>query len=228
MIWRTKPAISPGRTRHDKTAHSYLDGHEPRQLLSSRRKEVHLRKLLAACSAILGAVAVLTTFALPASASTAPHLAGPANQLTGAERAALPRTYFFKVASASPAFSAAPAISAVPAALPINSSFDFCNSNIACFDATLHYVSRTRFQIESAQLIDSLCDNRSVFADVYDQNGFLGEFRNSEGCHNAADFPTETLTDSGGVSFVQMHLYACNTLSCSSIVLSLKHGNPDF
>jgi hypothetical protein len=186
-----------------------------------------LRKLLAACGAILGAVAVLTTFTWPASASSTPPL-GPANQMTGAERAALPKVYFSKIASSSPTFSSAPATSAVPAASPINSSFDFCNSNIACFDATLHYVSRNEFQLQDAQLIDSLCDNRSVFADVYDQNGFLAEFGNSLGCHRVADFSTKTITDPNGVSYVQIALYACNTLSCSSVVFSLEHHNPDF
>ena len=142
--------------------------------------------------------------------------------MRGAERASLPAVRFFKIASASPVTWVA------PEALPVNSSFDFCNTNIACFDATLHYVSRTKFQIESAQLIDSLCDNRSVFADVYDQNGALIEFRNSKGCHMVANFSTQTITDSGGVSFVQIQLYACNALSCSSVVLSQRHGNPDF
>lgn len=92
--------------------------------------------------------------------------------------------------------------------------------------ATLHYVSRTQFQLQGTQLVDSLCDNRSVYADVYAQHGFLLEFGNSLGCHRAADFRTVTVTDSGGVSYVQIALYACNFWGCSSTAWSVNHTNP--
>jgi hypothetical protein len=153
------------------------------------------------------------------------HATRPAIHLTGAERVRLPTG--FARASAAPVRSSAPD-SATPAVLPVNSEFSFCNSNIACFVAELHYVSRTEFQLENAQLEDTLCDNRSVFADVYDQNGFLAEFRNSEGCNSTADFPTETISDPNGVAYVYIRLYACNSTSCSSVVNSRRHGNPHF
>lgn len=150
--------------------------------------------------------------------------------MTGAERAALPRMSFSRTAPTSrfPYVSAASASSAagVLPANSINSTFAFCNSNIACFDATLHYVSSTEFQLYSTQLIDSLCDNRSVYADVYDQNFFLAEFSNSMGCHTVANFSSETISDPNGVSYVHIELYACNLTSCSSAAWSLEHGNP--
>lgn len=208
-----------------------------------------LKALILFGAALGAASAVVATIALPASASTGQYPSRPASQPTGAERAALSKAYFKsraipltqqafqmqgagagRVALSNAYFfktSVSSDISAAPDTSPINSSFQFCNANIACFDATLHYVNRTKFQLESTQLIDSLCDNRSVFADVYDQNGFLGEFRNSEGCHNAVNFPTETMSDSLGESFVQIKLYACST-SCSSVASSLKHSNPYF
>lgn len=194
-----------------------------------------LRKLLAACGAVLGAVTVLAVSAIPAFASTVvPHAgpanAGPANRMTGAQRAALPKVSFSQTAPTSrfPYVSASSASPASPALATnsVNSTFAFCNSNIACFDATLHYVSRTEFQLYSSQLIDSLCDNRSVYADVYDQSYFLGEFSNSMGCHTVANFSSETISDPNGVSYVQIELYACNLLSCSSAAWSLRHGNP--
>jgi hypothetical protein len=181
-----------------------------------------MRKSLAACGALLAA-ATLALSAGPASASTVSQATRPARTMTGAQRAALPRVSFSRIASPTPA---RPSAQIVPAANAVNSEFDFCNSNIACFLSTLHFVSHTQFQLQSTQLVDSLCDNRSVYADVYDQNGYLAEFSNSLGCHRVADFPTETISDSGGVRYVQIDLYACNFWGCSSDAWSLPHWSP--
>ena len=172
-----------------------------------------MHRSLAPFGAILGAVAVLAALTSPASASASEHAGTPPGSS-------------FTQAAPREAFSLPAGPFAAPAANPVNSTFSFCDSNIACFDATLHYVSRTQFQLQGTQLIDSLCDNRSVYADVYDQNGYLGEFRNSLGCHRAADFPTETLSDGSGVTYVQINLYACSSLSCSGNAWSLRHGSP--
>jgi hypothetical protein len=169
-----------------------------------------LHKSLAAFGAVLGAGAVLAALTSPAYASV---------------RAGTPGSSFTQTAPRQ-AFPPPLGASAAPAGNAVNSLFEFCNSNIACFDATLHYVSRTEFQLQGAQLIDSLCDNRSVYADVYDQNGFLGEFSNSMGCHTVADFPIETISDGNGVTYVQLDLYACNFWGCSSVAWSLKHWSP--
>jgi hypothetical protein len=186
-----------------------------------------------AVSAIPASASTATSRAGPANAAPAdagPVPAGPANQMTGAERAALPPMAFSPTVPTS-RFSYLSATSASPASPllatnSVNSTFAFCNSNIACFDATLHFVSRTEFQLYSTQLIDSLCDSRSVYADVYDQSFFLGEFSNSMGCHTVGNFSSETISDPNGISYVQIELYACNLTSCSSDAWSLRHGNP--
>jgi len=128
-------------------------------------------------------------------------------------------------AYASPA---ATTTAAAPAASPVNSDFSFCNSNIACFAAELHYAGHKSFTLSSIQLENSLCDNRSAFADVYDQNGFMHEFENSS-CNTTKDFSSANLNDPDGVHYVYIRLYQCNLniiTGCSSVKNSQKHYNP--
>ena len=137
-------------------------------------------------------------------------------------------------ASGLPSASYAPTTAVIPNAGSVDSSFAFCNTprggpTIACFAAELHYVSRTQFRLNTIQLEDSLCDARSAVADVYDQNGWTGhEFVDSNGCHTTKDFGSVTISDSDGVQYVYIRLYACNSLNCSNGVNSLRHFNPHF
>lgn len=129
------------------------------------------------------------------------------------------------------ATSGAVTASAIPAAGSVDSSFSFCNTpkggaTIACFAAELHYNSKTSFKLNTIQIEDRLCDARSSYADVYDQNGWLGvEFVNNH-CNTTVDYGTTTISDPDGVQYVYIRLYACNSTSCSSAVNSLKHDNP--
>lgn len=151
--------------------------------------------------------------------------------MTGSERAAL-KTGLINCNVVAP--SSAPAAAAVPnvaAAGSVDSSFSFCNTpkggaTIACFAAELHYVSKTRANLNTVQLEDRLCDARSSYADVYDQNGWLGvEFVNNH-CNTTNDWSQVVISDPDGIQYVQIRLYACNSTSCSSVVNSLKHYNP--
>lgn len=128
-------------------------------------------------------------------------------------------------AYASPA---AATTAATPAASPVDSNFSFCNSNIACFKAKLHFAGHKSFTLSSIQLENKLCDNRSAYADVYDQNGYMYEFRNSS-CNTTKDFSSVNLNDSGGVHYVYIALYQCNLniiTGCSSNKNSTWHYNP--
>lgn len=173
-------------------------------------------------------------------AVTVPSSCQPAEQMTASERTALLnsglRLLKCKVSPQSSTAlgpdrsSAAPAI---PAIGSVDSSFDFCNTpkggaTIACFAAELHYNSRTSFKLNTIQLEDRLCDGRSSYADVYDQNGWLGvEFVNNH-CNTTVDYPTTTISDPDGVQYVYIHLYACNSTSCSDAWNSYRHYNPKY
>lgn len=130
----------------------------------------------------------------------------PANNMTGQQRAAM--------------------IAALPA-----QSFRFasqCRTAGGIHTTALReFTGKTTFQLTYVNLQDTLCDNRSVYADVYTDNGWLGEFVNSAGCHSDAvwDDPIH-FTDVGNVQYVFIRLYACNSTSCSSYTDSARHWNP--
>jgi hypothetical protein len=207
---------------------------------------MNLRRLLLALG---GAAALMLTVPSAAfattGASTVSHQATasatcrPADQMTGSERAALkmgrtnckvaaPSSASIAPGSGAPVSAGAPA---APAAGSVDSSFSFCNTpkggpTIACFLAELHYVSRTEFRLNTIQLEDRLCDARSSYADVYTQDGWTGiEYVNNQ-CNTTVDVPETTHSDSNGIQYVQIRLYACNSTSCSSAVNSLAHYNP--
>jgi hypothetical protein len=51
----------------------------------------------------------------------------------------------------------------------VDSNSSFCNTaggTIACFSAHLHYENRYNFYLSNIGLEDTLCDSRSVYADV--------------------------------------------------------------
>lgn len=124
---------------------------------------------------------------------------------------------------------------------PINSVFSFCNNTgsnntaIACFSANLHFNSANVFTLSNIKLTDRKCDARSALALVHDQSdiypvGIYGgryyTYKNSNGCGTTEEISTNTFERTGGVNFVQIALFACNSTSCSSTVESLRHGNP--
>jgi hypothetical protein len=190
-------------------------------------------------AAIAAVTAAAVSVAMPATASEITNTTGPAsgttisqpaNEMTSPERGALPASGFWFAStpgSASP--SKASSSSVIPAAGTVDSTFNFANNtggHIASFNAHLHFVSFTEFTLSDVNLLDTLCDNRSVFADVYNQDGFLGEFKNGNGCGSTAHWASETISYPDGTDFVYIALYACNTTSCSSVAYSLNHYNP--
>jgi hypothetical protein len=192
-----------------------------------------MRRSLIAFTTVVSIATTLTLVSLSASASTT-HTARPATTATqtclpairetGVERAAQIGTGFRQCTVSS--LSSLPSLSAAPDASPVNSIFSFCNSNLACFAAELHFVGKDRFTLSTVQLEKRGCDNRASYADVTDQNGFLGEFENPD-CETTADWsgPIE-FYDPDGVHYVYIRLYDCNTLTCSSVKNSEYHYNP--
>jgi hypothetical protein len=128
-------------------------------------------------------------------------------------------TFFTPPASAS---------TATPAARPASSShFNVCRDReVACFRAELTFQGDDTFVLSDVRLTDTGCDTRSVFAFVYDENGFLGQFENGHGCDTTATWSSERMSDPHGTAWVQIRLYACNPMSCISLPYSLKHYDP--
>jgi hypothetical protein len=122
----------------------------------------------------------------------------------------------------------ASASEATPDARPERSShFNVCrDQEIACFRAELTFQGHDSFVLSDVRLRDTGCDTRSIFAFVYDENGFLGQFQNAHGCNTTARPSDQTMSDPLGTTWVQMRLYACDTTSCISIPYSLKHYDP--
>jgi len=111
----------------------------------------------------------------------------------------------------------------------INSTFSFSNDDLAFFRARLHYINRTHFRLSKITLRDSKCDNRSVYADVTDQDGFIHDFANHKGCGHAVKPAAITLSDPSGVHYIYIRLYACNNnpvSPCSDVTASSHHSNP--
>jgi hypothetical protein len=107
------------------------------------------------------------------------------------------------------------------------SHFNVCDDEqAACFKAKLTFQGDDTFVLSNVRLADTRCNDRSVFAYVEDQNGFLGQVENANGCHTTATWSSLALSDPRGVEWVQMRLYACDPTSCISIPYSLEHHNP--
>lgn len=137
-------------------------------------------------------------------------------------------------ASASSSTASASTAVAVIGPLPVDSVFNFCNTTggkIGCFIAHLHYVSRNEFTLSDVQVQDTLNDSRSVIADIYNQDGWLGEFVNSQGPNTTASWEGPIpFSYPYGTKLVYVRLYACNnnpfTPPCSRSKNSRTHGNP--
>lgn len=135
------------------------------------------------------------------------------------------------VRSASRA-SDAPGTTASPQAGSRQSEFSFCNDTggktIACFVAELTFTGRNNFNLTSIALSDDLCDNRSVYASIYSQASYFGQFYNTRGCGNTVDWagPYDFADTSHGVEYVYIDLYAANSTSESSHAYSPLHYNP--
>ena len=129
---------------------------------------------------------------------------------------------------------AGPSAVYVPAAGSRVSTFDFSNSNIAHFHATLTFNSRYSFTISNVTLSDTLKDSRSVLALAEDQNfayakgtnPALYTWKNDLGAGNTIKGATFTFESSDPVQYVRIALYAANLNGESSIVYSLNHDNP--
>jgi hypothetical protein len=127
-----------------------------------------------------------------------------------------------------------PVGAAAPDAPPATSTFNFENSNIAKFSATLTFHSDYSFTISNVRLSDTLADNRSVLALAEDNNFAYAKgtdpglytWKNSSGAGSTLDGATYTFESSDPVQYVQIALYAANENGQSSIVYSLKHANP--
>lgn len=117
---------------------------------------------------------------------------------------------------------------------PADAKFDFCNTTggiIGCFNAMLHFVSATEFQLYDVEVSDDICDSRSVYADIDSQAVDFGTFGNTGGCGTTAfdDTSTYDFTDSfDGVQYVYIDLYACGSIlsGCSSDTFSTAQANP--
>jgi hypothetical protein len=123
---------------------------------------------------------------------------------------------------------------AVPQAPPVTSTFSFENDGIAKFTATLTFQSRYTFTISNVRLSDTKADSRSVLALAEDNNfayvkgtdPALYTWKNSSGAGHTISGTTFTFESTEEVQYVQIALYAANENGESSIVYSLKHGNP--
>lgn len=177
-----------------------------------------------------GVAAVSLATASPAFAAlgAASQLCKPADQMTGDERRSLPQTYV--ISCTRPSANRASASPGQPVGVYSHSGgFSFSNSNIAWFSTDYRWVNRYNFELRNVQLKDTGCDARAVFADVYDQNGWLGEFKNGKGCNTTAKWAGPiNFGDLGGVAWFYVRLYACNSWGCSSYTSSSKKYNPHY
>lgn len=107
------------------------------------------------------------------------------------------------------------------------SHFNVCDDEqAACFRAKLTFQGDDTFVLSDVRLADTRCNDRSVFAYVEDQNGFLVQFENAKGCYTTEAWSSQTIVDPHGTAWVQIRLYACDPTSCISIPYSLKHYDP--
>jgi hypothetical protein len=128
------------------------------------------------------------------------------------------------IAFALPASASTAAARALRPASP--SHFNVCDDEqAACFKAKLTFQGDDTFVLSNVRLADTRCNDRSVFAYVEDQDGFLAQFENAMGCHTTATWSSLTISDPHGTRWVQIRLYACDPTSCISIPYSLKHYN---
>lgn len=137
--------------------------------------------------------------------------------------------------------SAATATASQAAVTKSQPGFNFCNntgpnnSPIACFQASITFHNADSFTLSNIKLEDKACDQRSVFALVAWQNGFVQNgvidglpytYENAGGCGTTLDLGSQSYSSSGGVTFVQIALFAANVNGHSTVVPSRKRINP--
>jgi hypothetical protein len=117
-------------------------------------------------------------------------------------------------------------VASTAAAPPQDSDFDFSNPNIAHFHAHLHFINSTSATLSAISLSDTGCDNREVKAAVYDQAGNKKTYTNGNGCGTTSTYGPFTFSQTGGLAYVHIKLWAENGNGSSSPVWSKKHYNP--
>jgi hypothetical protein len=134
------------------------------------------------------------------------------------------------VNSAAVNAATAPAATAAPAAGSPHSFFNFCNKTggktIACFTAELTFTGRYYYSLRNIKLSDTLCDNRSVRANFYDQVGPFDTVSDTKGCHTSTFIKELDYFDSRGAHYIYIKLFAYNRTGQSDAAYSLKHYNP--
>jgi hypothetical protein len=104
------------------------------------------------------------------------------------------------------------------------------NSPVADFNGDYQFFSKTTGQLTGVALRDVSCDGRSVYADVYDENGWMGfEYQNTLGCNKTkTGYPVAYLKDPDGpyLRYLVIKTYACNSLTCSKVYQSGPTYNP--
>jgi hypothetical protein len=104
------------------------------------------------------------------------------------------------------------------------------NSPVADFNANYQFFTKTTGQLTNAALRDVSCDGRSVYTDVWDENGWMGwEYINTMGCNKTqSGYPVVHLNEPDGpyLRFIYVKTYACNSTSCSHVYPSSNYYNP--
>lgn len=167
-----------------------------------------------------GAVAALSTvFATPTATSAAPvsnasTSCQPAYTMTGAERAKLP-TLRMCNRGTGPAVGAQTPKLVQPDLGSLSGNINK-TTDVASLNTDYYFDSKYEVSLTGTALRDINCDGRSVYADLYDGEGFLAEFKNGLGCNQTATWAVEHVYDNGGVEWIYFTLYACNSTSCST------------
>jgi hypothetical protein len=186
------------------------------------------RKIPAALAAVFAMAWV--ALSIPGTAMAATQTAQPQPATATSAPDALPGNVFYAV---NPYVSGA---AVAPAAQP---AFNFCNNTggkVACFRSQIAFTSSTSYVLSQIALSDTNCDNRAVFAAVWDnvgvtRTGFIHgvpfTFENGHGCKVTQLFGTKSFVKpSHRVEFVYIKLFAANRTGNSTIVLSGRRTNP--
>lgn len=172
-----------------------------------RRRAIIGLATLGVMTALAAVLAVPGTHARPASTRAITVPCEPANQMTPQQRAAL------------------------AASLGASAGFRHCTPGSS---TTIHLTAYDKFlSLHKAEFTDVYlqhvaCDNRSVYADIYDSSGWTGYyFYTSLPCGNTAYFAgPDYVTDSYYVmKAIWVRLYDCNSTSCSNYTDSNHHAN---
>jgi hypothetical protein len=98
-------------------------------------------------------------------------------------------------------------------------------TSVASFNGDFQFDSKYEVQMNGVALRDVNCDARSVYADLYDPNGFIAEYKNSLGCNHTQTYSDAYFFDPDGVKQIWFRIYACNSTSCSSYVDTNHYSN---